>query len=221
MFALAILVASIGAADSVNPATVGPAVVLASGHEPLRAVASFTAGVFLVSFAAGVLVILGPGQLLLDALPHPSAHAKHVAELAAGVALLVLAVVLWVRRDAVGGRIAGSDAEEERERSAFLLGAGIMALELPTAFPYFAALGSIIAAHASLGQGIALVALYNAAFVLPLLVILAVRTLAGARAAAMIERFGDWFNRRAGEIVAGLVAAVGSGAAVVGLVGLV
>src|SRR3954463_7821810 len=145
MFALAVLVASIGAADSVNPTTIGPAVLLAAGRNPLQAVASFTAGVFLVSFAAGVLVILGPGQLLFDSLPHPSAHVKHVAELAVGVVLLVVAAVLWVRRGSVG-RVAGPDSDEERERSAFLLGAGIMAVELPTAFPYFAALASIVAA---------------------------------------------------------------------------
>jgi cytochrome c biogenesis protein CcdA len=221
MFALAILVASIGAADSVNPTTIGPAVLLAAGRDPVRAVASFTAGVFLVSFAAGVLVILGPGQLLLAALPHPSAHAKHVAELAAGVVILLLAAFLWARRDRVGERMAGRDTGEERDRSAFLLGAGIMAVELPTALPYFAALGSIVAADPSLGGGIALVALYNLAFVAPLLVILAVRALAGERATATLARLGDWFSRRAGAIVALLLAAVGTGAVVLGITGLI
>jgi cytochrome c biogenesis protein CcdA len=219
MFALAILVASIGVADSINPTTIGPAVLLAAGRNPLRAVASFTAGVFLVSSVAGVLVILGPGQLLLDAVPHPSSHAKHVAELAAGAVLLLLALVLWSRRDLVESRIVGSGSEE-RERSAFLLGAGIMAVELPTAFPYFAALASILAAHPSLGQGIALVAVFNAAFVFPLIVILAVRALAGERAAAMLARMGDWFTRQAGALVAMLLGAVGAAALLVGLLGL-
>jgi cytochrome c biogenesis protein CcdA len=220
MFALAVLVASIGAADSVNPTTIGPAILLAAGRDPVRAVASFTAGVFLVSFVAGVLVILGPGQLLLNALPHPSSHAKHVAELVAGVVILALAAVLWIRRDSLAGRMAGPGTDEERERSAFLLGAGIMAVELPTAFPYFAALASIVAADPSLGQGIALVALFNLAFVAPLLVILAVRAIAGDRATTTLERLGDWFNRRAGAIVAALLAAVGAGAVVFGVAGL-
>jgi threonine/homoserine/homoserine lactone efflux protein len=220
MFALALLVASIGIADSVNPTTIGPAILLAAGQNPLRAVASFTAGVFLVSFAAGVLVILGPGQLLLDAIPHPSSHARHVAELLGGAVLILLAVGLWLGREAVESRIAGSGSEE-RERSAFVLGAGIMAVELPTAFPYFAALASILAAHASLGQGIALVAVFNVAFVSPLIVILAVRALAGERASAVLERVGNWFLRQAGTLVALLLGAVGAAAVVVGLVGLV
>jgi len=66
MVAPALLVASIGAADSLNPSTVGPALLLATAHKPVQALASFTAGVFLVPFVAGALVILGPGELLLD-----------------------------------------------------------------------------------------------------------------------------------------------------------
>jgi cytochrome c biogenesis protein CcdA len=219
MFALAILVASIGAADSINPTTVGPAFVLAAGHNPSRAVASFTAGVFGVSFVAGVLVVLGPGQLLLGLVPRPSSHVKHVAELAAGAVLLLVAAALWMRRDRVTKRLA-SRRDDEAERSAFLLGAGIMALELPTAFPYLAALAAILASDATLGGQIALVALYNLAFVAPLLLILAVLELAGGKAAEALERLGERFTRRAGEILALLLGAVGAGAIVVGVVGV-
>jgi cytochrome c biogenesis protein CcdA len=219
MVAPALLVASIGAADSLNPSTIGPALVFATGRRPVRALASFSAGVFLASFAAGVLVILGPGQLLIDSLPEPSAHAKNVVEVVAGALLLLLAAVLWARRGRVSGRIAESRSEET-DRSAFLLGAGIIAVELPTAFPYFAALASIVAAHVSLGAGIALVALFNLAFVSPLLAILAVRALAGERAAAVLERAGDWFDRRAGAILALLLGAVGAGVLIVGAAGL-
>ena len=219
MVAPALLVASIGAADSLNPSTIGPALVLATRHRPVRALASFSAGVFLTSFAAGVLVILGPGQLLIDSLPKPSAHAKNVAELVAGALLLLLAVVLWARRGRVSGRMAESRSEET-DRSDFLLGAGIIAVELPTAFPYFAALGSIVAAHVSLGAGIALVALFNLAFVSPVLAILAVGAVAGERASAVLERAGGWFDRRAGAIVALLLGAVGAGVLIVGVAGL-
>ena len=119
----------------------------------------------------------------------------------------------------MSGRIAESRSEET-DRSAFLLGAGIIAVELPTAFPYFAALASIVAAHVSLEAGIALVALFNLAFVSPLLAILAVRALAGERAAAVLERAGGWFDRRAGAIVALLLGAVGAGVLIVGVAGL-
>jgi cytochrome c biogenesis protein CcdA len=219
MVAPALLVASIGAADSLNPSTIGPALVFATGRRPVRALASFTAGVFLTSFAAGVLVVLGPGQLLIDSLPEPSAHAKNVVEVVAGALLLLLAAVLWARRGRVSGRIAESRSEDT-DRSAFLLGAGIIAVELPTAFPYFAALATIVAAHVSLGAGIALVALFNLAFVSPLLAILAVRALAGERAAAVLERAGAWFDRRAGAILALLLGVVGAGVLIVGVAGL-
>jgi cytochrome c biogenesis protein CcdA len=221
MLTVAVLVASIGLADSINPSTVGPALLLATGRRAVLELASFILGVFAVSVAAGLAVVLGPGQVLLDSLPHPSPWEKHVAELVGGAALLVLALVLWLRRQDLARRLVSSGSGEgEARRSALALGAGLMAVELPTALPYFAALAAILTSRASLAGRGALVVLFNLAFVAPLLAILALRALAGERASEQLERAGSWLRGRAVAVVAILLALVGAGALVVGLLGL-
>ena len=62
--ALALLVLSVAALDSLNPSTLGPAVVLALGEHPARRLAAFTAGVFLVSTAGGLVLLFALGRLL-------------------------------------------------------------------------------------------------------------------------------------------------------------
>src|ERR1700758_3503875 len=141
MLALVGLVSTIAGADSINPSTVGPALVLAIGRYPGRKLALFAVGVFAVSFLGGLGVVLGPGQAVLRFAPRPTHHADHVVELAAGGALLVVAVLLWRERERVARHLTRGAAR--RSRSAGLLGAAIMAVELPTAFPYFAALAAI------------------------------------------------------------------------------
>src|SRR5713101_5736036 len=131
MLVLVALVASIAAADSLNPSTLGPALLFALGARARRDVAAFTAGVFAVSTTGGLFLALGPGRALLHLLSKPKPHTVHLIELAAGAA------VLWLTRRRVAARLA--HAKQRTGRSALLLGAGIMAVELPTAFPYFAA----------------------------------------------------------------------------------
>ena len=67
--------------------------------------------------------------------------------------------------------------------SAFVAGASIAAVELPTAAPYFAVIAGITASKATIPQKIALLVLYNVCFVFPLLAIAAVLLFAGERAA--------------------------------------
>lgn len=66
------VVITIGLADSLNPTTIAPALYLATEEEPLSRVTEFTVAVFIVYLAGGVLIALGPGQLLLSLVPKPS-----------------------------------------------------------------------------------------------------------------------------------------------------
>jgi len=75
------LVVSIGLADSLNPTTIAPAMYLATGERPRRQVTEFTLGVIVVYLAGGILIALGPGQLLLSLVPKPDAEDRHVIEI--------------------------------------------------------------------------------------------------------------------------------------------
>jgi cytochrome c biogenesis protein CcdA len=94
--------------------------------------------------------------------------------------VLVLAVELWRSRH--NETMTRLPQPGGRRFSAFALGAGIMAVELPTAFMYFGAISAILASHSTAGAEVAMLVVYNAIFVAPLVAIILVRGLAGEHA---------------------------------------
>jgi hypothetical protein len=217
--ALALLVLGIALVDGLNPSTIAPALVLAVKRRGVLLVSLFTLGVFGPSLAAGVLVVAGPGQALIDLIPHVGQLAKHLLEIAAAIVLAALAWILWIHRR----RVAGGMSRDlpGGALGAAGLGAGIILAELPTAFPYFAALAAIVGSSTGLIGQLELVALFNVAFVVPLLVILGVRAVAGPRSEAVLDLTRRAMERYAGVIlpcVVGLIAAV---LLVIGVLGVV
>ena len=210
---------SVGLADSLNPSTVGPALYLATVPGPAWRVTQFTLGVFCVNFPAGIVLTIGPGRLLLGLVPHPQGTAKHVVELVAGVALLAAAVALWFGRRRLARReLPGMGG---KGGSAWIAGASIAAIELPTAAPYFAVIAGIVASNAAIAEEIWLLALYNVAFVLPLVAIVVVLLVAGERAGSLLQKGGAWLQRRWPVVLAGLLLFVGGALTVLGGTGLV
>ncbi len=217
MKALVLLVLGIALVDGLNPSTIAPALVLALRTRGALHVALFALGVFVPSTVAGVLVVVWPGGALLDLVPHAGSHTKHLLELGAAIGLGALAWALWVHR----GRVASGLTRKPPGGAlgAAGLGAGIMLAELPTAFPYFAALAAIVASSASLTQRIELVVLFNVAFILPLLAIVGVRAFAGPRSARLLERTRNALDRYVGVVLPCAVGLVALGLLVAGLYG--
>jgi cytochrome c biogenesis protein CcdA len=212
-------VVSVGLADSLNPSTVGPALLLATGSRRVLRVLEFTAGVMSVNLVVGLILLIGPGRALIGLLPHPQRAVRHVIEISAGAFLLICAAALWSGRRALARkelpmRDAGSG-------SALIAGASIAAVELPTAVPYFAVIATIVASSASVPGELGLLVAYNVAFVLPLLGIVGVLLVAGDRAGRLLDRGGTWIQRRWPVVLAGLLLLVGSGLIIVGGAGLV
>jgi cytochrome c biogenesis protein CcdA len=211
------LVVSVALADSLNPSTVGPALYLATGPAAVRNVAQFTVGVFLVYLAGGLLLALGPGELLLSVVPHPSSATKHLVELVAGVVLVAAGVVLWANRRPLAARpLPGRNLSGG---SALLLGAGISVVELPTAVPYFAVIAAVVGSGASFVERIELLALFCAVFCLPLLAILGMLVIERDRAKQPLRRAGQIMQSHWPDLLAALLLIVGVGFAFAGAVG--
>jgi cytochrome c biogenesis protein CcdA len=172
------LVVSIGLADSLNPSTIAPALYLASDHGAAGRVLRFTVGVLAVYLLGGLIIVLGPGELLLDIIPHPGHRLSYLLETVAGVAMLTAASFLWGYRDRLREREFKADTAPQ-SRSSALMGAAITAVELPTAFPYFAAIAAIVGSGFGLVRQIMLLVLFNLCFIVPLLGILATLWFAG------------------------------------------
>jgi cytochrome c biogenesis protein CcdA len=216
---ICLIVVSIGLADSLNPSTVGPALYLATTRHARRQIAEFAIGVFAVNLIGGALIALGPGQLLLTLVPRPSATAKHVTEVIVGAAIIIAAAVLWCRRRRLAARrLPGLGG---RTGTGFSLGAGIALIELPTAFPYFAAIAAIVASGLAVTQQLVLLVLFNVAFILPALAILLVLVAFGTRADRVLRVASDWLQREWPVVLAALGLVVGAAILGLGATGLV
>ena len=187
------IVVSIGLADSLNPSTMAPALFLAAGPRSRKTVAQFTAGVFLVYLLGGVLIALGPGELVLSLVPKPDHTTSQVLEVMAGVVLLGAAALLWRHRDRLGSRQL--PLVNPGGRASWVIGATITAIELPTAFPYFGALAAIMGSGLGLPRQVILIVVFNVCFILPLVVILATLWLAGDRAEPALARAAAFLQR--------------------------
>jgi len=212
------VVLCIGLADSLNPSTTVTGLFLASGARPRRTVLEFAGGVFLMFLVGGLVLTLGPGTAILALVPRPTATTRYILETVAGVAMLVTAAVLWRRR--------GSPGEERklgragRRGSAFVLGMTIAAVELPTAFPYFAAIAAIVGAGVDLPTRIVLVAIYDGCFVLPLLGIAVTIAVAGEPAVARLTRARGWLAHHWPVLLSRLALAAGIFGITLGITGL-
>jgi cytochrome c biogenesis protein CcdA len=179
MLGLTLLVASIALADSINPSTVIPALWLAHGRRA-GVLASYTAGVFTVYLAGGLVLLLGPGPLLISSLRHAHGPLEHALLAVGGILALAFGLVSWRSRARTSEQ--PSPRRVRTPLGGFALGAAIMAVELPTAFVYFGAISAVLAARPPAPAEIALLIAYNTLFVAPLLAFVLIRRYAGASA---------------------------------------
>jgi cytochrome c biogenesis protein CcdA len=213
------IVISIGLADSLNPTTIAPALYMAEGKRAVAQVIEFTLGVFAVYLLGGVLVLLGPGELILDAVPRPSHTARDIIYIVAGVALVVAAGVLWRKRDRLG-MARPEHRPPAQPRSSAILGATITAVELPTAFPYFAAIAAVVGSGYPLPRQIFLLVLFNICFVLPLIGIAAVLAVAGDGGEEVLTRVRTFLRANWPRVLAGVGLVAGLFVILLGVIGL-
>lgn len=212
------VVISISLADSLNPSTVGPALVMASRRNAGRAVLEFGLGVVVVFLLGGLILVFGPGRALLALLPRPSATTRYILETVAGAVMLALVPFFWWRRGRVKPEREAKGSS--RTRSPALMGAAISVVELPTAFPYFAAIAAIVGSGLGATRQLILLGVYNFVFVLPLLGIWGVLLIAGERAVQRLERLRTWGRKNWPTIAAGVSLLVGLFVLALGVTGL-
>jgi cytochrome c biogenesis protein CcdA len=215
--ALAIVI-GIGLLDSANPSTIVPALYLAAGPNGVKTVAGFLLGFATANMALGVVLTLGPGEAIKSHLPHAGEHTRHLIELDAGAALLVIAAALWWQRTRVSQHVA--TGTKHLDRNAVLLGAGIAVVEIPTALPYFAAIAVIVGSELPAPSEVLLLAVFNLCFLLPVIALLVLRALAGERSRAWLFRVRGRVDAWLSTLAPVLVAIVGLVLVLIGAAGL-
>jgi cytochrome c biogenesis protein CcdA len=209
----------IAVADSVNPSTVAPALYLAAGKTGVRSLFGFIAGVLVVYVVGGLVLLLGPGQVLLGLLPRPGDEVRVLLELCVGIALFGLAAVLWLGRSRVARQVTKNQGRVDR--SSFVVGMGIVIVELPTAFPYFAAIALMIGSGKDIPIQVGLLLTFNLVFIAPLLAIVIVRSLTGENGREWLERLRAGLDARLGVLLPSFVLAAAVALAALGTVGMI
>jgi cytochrome c biogenesis protein CcdA len=211
-----LFVAGMGLADSLNPATIAVAVVLATTDRPVWRLIGYTAGIFGVYLAGGLILTLGPSGLIRTATHRSDSTLFNVALLVAGLVALGFAIWVFVHRHDQ----AKVPDVAMRPGSALGLGAGMTAVDLPTAFPYFAVIVAIVGKDIHVLPEIGLLLLFNLMYVLPLIAIIAVAATLGDRAAEPLKKVQDFVTRWSPILLAGLSAGLGVAVLVAGISGL-
>lgn len=212
------IVISIGLADSLNPSTIGPALYIATGERGRERVGEFTVAVFAVYFIGGAAIALGAGAVLRPIIPHPHHHITNIVEVAVGVAMIAGAAMLWRHRESLAQR--DPPRFDPHGRSSWVLGASITALELPTAFPYFAVIAAIVGADLDAAQDLVLLLLFNLCFVLPLLGIWATLTFAPDKSDRLLDVARGFLQRHWPALLAGLALVAGLFVVALGVSGI-
>ena len=203
---LVLAIILIAVPDSINPSLILTELVLAGGPHPRRSTAVFTVAAMATTFAGGLALALGLGDVILSLLPKPSAVVRDAVTAGAGAVLITAGLVLWIRRERAAARV---HSERAPNRAAAVLGVGIAGVELLSALPYFAAIALIVGSDVSDAQKVILLLLYNVVYALPLIAIAAMTALAESNAQRLLTPVTARLMRYWPSLVASLSVVVG------------
>lgn len=179
------LLIGIALSDSLNPSLFVAQTYLLTTPQPVWRVLSYIAGILVVNFTGGLLVLSGMRTVATDWLHSLSSTTIYSLVFALGLATLVFG--LWMN----AGSPAESTAKQPRSLQpihAFTLGAVVMINELTTALPYFFAIERVAQAQQGMVTNVLLLVLYNLVFAAPLFALLAWFLAYRERFAAQITR---------------------------------
>ncbi len=208
MLSLVVAIVAIALPDCINPSLIGAEAFFGAGPHPGRQTAAFALAAFVVTFAVGLALALGLGDLILSVLPKPGATVKYALLTAAGVGLVAAGAVLWIRRKVLASPPPDGQIERKEPGSPILLGSSLAALEVLTAFPYFAAIALIVGSSASGSGKLFLLVLYCLVYAAPLFGIAILCAVMGSRAESVLGPVVGWLLPRWPAFVAP-VAAIG------------
>ncbi|MEV5894182.1 GAP family protein [Nonomuraea fuscirosea] len=210
--ALLLTLAALAVVDSTSFGTLGIPVylLLASDRSRGSRLLTYLATVAIFYFLVGVALMLGLTAAmdafgdLLDSRP------VRVVELAAGVGLFALSYRFDPKRRAKRGRPERTfEPPVGGPRTMVLLGLTAGVLEVATMVPYLAAIGLMTTSGLATAQWVPVLAAYVLVMIVPTLVLMALRGMAGGWLEPKLERLRAWLTKHSASMVSWGLAIVG------------
>jgi cytochrome c biogenesis protein CcdA len=197
--ALVVTVASIAAADALNPApTVACAYVL-STPSPVKRSVAFLFAAFWTRFALGAVVLVAFGSQIDRVVEAMKSGALRTTLQFAVGCLMIAGAGYMLRAPRPTSARRPTAPESSSAARAALFGVTVTSVEVLTAVPYIAGLGTLARAEQSLVVDLALIALFNAIYHAPPLALLVAWRRFGDRSIAVIDTARSRIARLLGD----------------------
>jgi hypothetical protein len=189
---------AVAVSDSLNPATIGQAMVLAAGKRPRLAIVAFWIGAFVLYSLLAVGLTLGPGPLIAGFVRNPP-PALRLGELILGAAAIAGGAFVWSRRHRLrpGRRMLSGDPW-----TAFRLGIVITLADLPNALPLYALTAYIAGSGLSHARQLTVLLIYTFVYLFPVLGVLLAKAVLGARAEPFLTKARTFVERHTATVAA-------------------
>jgi len=171
--------------DVLNPVLFALMLVCIGSSKPFGNSIALLAGHTFAYFISGIIIALGLDRIL-DRLDNPL-PVDFVLELIIGLALL------WAALAARDGKASEQKEPEGQLTPVFCFGYGavINFIGVPFALPYFAVVNQLMKANLSVESSVLVLAIYNAAYALPFLLVPIAVALIGERSKPVLEKINE------------------------------
>lgn len=205
--------------DSINPSALVVTLYLLStaGSRALVQVGLYVGTIFIIYLLLGVVMMLGIGALLPSVSPVFDGRPGLIVQSVVGLALLVYSL----RAPTSPSSPVAPRPSASTYAALVMLGISVTVMELPTAVPYFAAIGLMSEAGWPLRAWAPLLGIYNAIFVLPPVALLIGHLVLQDRLAQSYAELRQRLERGAHEAMLWVAGLVGGALFVTGVIELV
>ena len=210
MLNIIFLILPLAAVDSLNPLTIATHIFLLTTKKPLKRAIGYIAGVFLMYFIGGFLLILGAEQILKSLLNisifYEITLIGYIIELILGIWAVYYGYKISKKKE--------NQIKEYFEKAkslsfyqSFLLGLVATVGDLPTAIPYFAAIALILKTKITFFNIFILLFIYCLIYVLPLIILLCFIFM--RKSALLFQKAGEFIDKWSNKILVAMCVLVG------------
>jgi cytochrome c biogenesis protein CcdA len=171
--------------DLLNPVLFALLVVAVSTNRPIANSVSLLGGHTLAYFGSGIVIALGLEQI--------TAWLSNPRPVDFVIELLIGLLCLWAALASRGGKASENKNPPGELTPAFCFGYGAIVnfIGVPFALPYFAAVDQILKANLSLEASVLALAIYNAAYALPFLLVPLAVAIVGEDSRPVLEKINN------------------------------